>query len=315
MSQRIYFYAAACAVIAMCVEMLASAQSIDTPQTRMRPIGSGSAVDRYRGADDPTPSAAFRETAYQASTSPNQQSFVRQTNGAENPFRTSTNASVRQTVMLQGQGPVAPGLSGGNYERPANMNPDAAGSLAPPSYPPSSLPGSVSPSGPLPSSPGPVATTPPANHPLPSNPSVYNSPGASASVLAPNSSDLAPIAQPQLNNAFATIDNCNCISGPSTYSAASGIGCGVAPCGYAAPVAYTAPQTYVAPPATVAPQVALPGTAPLAIPSIASSAPVPSLITLGQQTFPVEVGQGLWGQPVAYVPGQGIRNWVRYFFP
>jgi hypothetical protein len=40
-----------------------------------------------------------------------------------------------------------------------------------------------------------------------------------------------------------------------------------------------------------------------------------ALISLGQQNNAVQVGQGLWGQPVAYVPGQSIRNWVRYFFP
>ncbi|TWT83755.1 hypothetical protein CA13_52260 [Planctomycetes bacterium CA13] len=47
----------------------------------------------------------------------------------------------------------------------------------------------------------------------------------------------------------------------------------------------------------------------------ATVAPIRSLFTLGQEANPVQVGQGLWGQPVAYVPGQGIRNWVRYFFP
>jgi hypothetical protein len=36
---------------------------------------------------------------------------------------------------------------------------------------------------------------------------------------------------------------------------------------------------------------------------------------MGQQQHPVQVGQGILGQPKAYVPGQGVRNFIRYLTP
>lgn len=44
---------------------------------------------------------------------------------------------------------------------------------------------------------------------------------------------------------------------------------------------------------------------------------VPSrpLFTFGQESKRVVVGQGFLGQPVAYVPGQWVRNSIRYLFP
>jgi hypothetical protein len=36
---------------------------------------------------------------------------------------------------------------------------------------------------------------------------------------------------------------------------------------------------------------------------------------LGQQKNPVQLGRGIIGQPVAYVPGQWFRNWLRYVSP
>ncbi len=44
-------------------------------------------------------------------------------------------------------------------------------------------------------------------------------------------------------------------------------------------------------------------------------APAGALLSFGQETYPVQIGQGWLGQPVAYVPGQPIRNWIRYIFP
>lgn len=46
-----------------------------------------------------------------------------------------------------------------------------------------------------------------------------------------------------------------------------------------------------------------------------NAAPVGPLISFGQSANPVQVGPGLFGQPKAYVPGQGLRNWLRYFTP
>lgn len=128
----------------------------------------------------------------------------------------------------------------------------------------------------------------------------------------PSSSDLTRMPTPQLSNSgFATINNCPCVSAPSSYSAASGIGCGSS-YGYATPVGYQAPPAQIASPAVLPPGVGLSGQP---LPQATSAAPAGSLFTLGQQTYAVQVGQGLWGQPVAYVPGQGVRNWIRYMFP
>ncbi|MEO1525579.1 MAG: hypothetical protein AAFX06_09080, partial [Planctomycetota bacterium] len=136
-------------------------------------------------------------------------------------------------------------------------------------------------------------------------------------------SDLTPIPQPQLNtNAFSTVNNCRLISGPSTYTAAMGYGCGtpVVPTGYGGPVTTGGPVTspFAGVPAEYAPAAALPPTtvvAPTAPFANRGAAPARSLFTLGQENYQVQVGQGLWGQPKAYVPGQNVRNWVRYFFP
>jgi hypothetical protein len=39
------------------------------------------------------------------------------------------------------------------------------------------------------------------------------------------------------------------------------------------------------------------------------------LVSLGQQNYPAVLGRGIYGQPTAYVPGQNIRNLLRYMFP
>lgn len=123
------------------------------------------------------------------------------------------------------------------------------------------------------------------------------------------SPDYDPLPQPEMaDGTFATLDNCACVSAPSTYTAASGWGCG-------SPVAYAAPATFSPPPAEFAAPAVVPPTTmpagPLAV-APATAAPARSLFTLGQELYPVQVGQGLWGQPVAYVPGQHVRNWLRY---
>ncbi|PNY37293.1 hypothetical protein C2E31_08395 [Rhodopirellula baltica] len=119
------------------------------------------------------------------------------------------------------------------------------------------------------------------------------------------------------SNAFARMDNCNQITPPSHYqymaaNVYSG-GCGaVAPMGYAT-VAPTSLAPEIAAPA-VMPTVATTG--PMIAPPVATpAAPARALISLGQDRYMVQVGQGLWGQPVAYVPGQALRNWLRYFSP
>jgi hypothetical protein len=39
------------------------------------------------------------------------------------------------------------------------------------------------------------------------------------------------------------------------------------------------------------------------------------LFSLGQENYNVQIGRGIIGQPTVYVPGQPIRNFMRYIFP
>jgi hypothetical protein len=238
------------------------AQTLDTPMTRMRPIGT-SATDR---------------------------------------------SASRHVARLQQPAPVAPGPAGSGIGFPPG------GLEAPPIVPSGNLPNNlpIAPSTATPSSP-PRAL--PANPPASGGvggplPSVPNSPAASDAIAVP---------QPQLGGQFATIGNCACVSAPSNYSAAMGGVCGttVRPVGYSGDNLPASTPAYVPPAAEVAPSVVLPDTptVPLSTPLPPSAAPKHALISFGQPMYPVEVGPGLWGQPVAYVPGQRIRNCIRYFFP
>jgi hypothetical protein len=127
-----------------------------------------------------------------------------------------------------------------------------------------------------------------------------------------SSSDLLPVAPPQLNDQFATIDNCSCISPPSGYVAATG---------WSQPtpnfVATPPPTAYVTPapvmaPAAIGNSVVIPDASMM---PKGSGVPRHGLVNLGQTRNPVVVGQGIIGQPVAYVPGQPMRNWIRWVFP
>lgn len=302
MSQHSFGFVSVLAVCALTTLSTAMGQTPTSPMTRLRPIGEPSAVDRYRGSADqtsgvlqresraadryasPVESADYRETAYQYAGANRWQG------------RQVHDSQVRQTAMQQPfTAPALPGASSGDFALPGAAPP--AETIVPSPNP--AVPSQVAPRG-LPS--GNVLS------PVPGSGS---SPGPS--VLAPGGGDFAPLAQPELSNSFATIDNCNCVSGPSGYTGASGTG-GCATVSYetpayVAPIAQT-PAPYVAPPAQITAPAILPGTVPPA-----GGAPARSLVTFGQETKPVQVGQGWYGQPVAYVPGQPIRNWFRYLFP
>jgi len=119
----------------------------------------------------------------------------------------------------------------------------------------------------------------------------------------PQSGDYAPIVPPQLGTGYATVNNCNCVTAPSNYVAAStNPGC--------APVGYQGPGGFEAAPSSVAPVFG-----PVTATPKSAGIPRGALISFGQPLDPVTVGQGIVGQPVAYVPGQKIRNCIRYFFP
>lgn len=275
-----------------------SVKGQDTAMSRMRPIGSPSAVDRYRNPGNS--GTALRRP--QTQTVPRNETAFWQPN--------DPNQGVVQTAMMQ-SGLEAPSLPG-----------DAASGIGLPPGGPTN--GSSIPSNPpfpatRPGSPTAPTTTPRA---LPASP---NAPLGGLPQTVPSSpSDLTPIPQPQLNNSgFSTVDNCRLISGPSTYTAAMAYGCGnqpIIPAGYGGPSTVGGPVTspFAGVPAEYAPAATLPPTAivaPTAPLASRGAAPARSLFTLGQENNTVQVGQGLWGQPKAYVPGQNVRNWVRYFFP
>jgi hypothetical protein len=247
----------------------AHAQMLDTPQTRLRPIGSPSLIDQY----DTNRQRTMQETDYR--TQPRNL----------NP--------IQQATWMQS----------GNFSAP----PIGGQSL---SGPPAGLPTTNLPTGPsnlaLPS---PVQVQPGLATQVPQFPAPQTTfpPQSPAVRVAPNP-DYQPVAPPKLNSSFATIDNCANVTPPSGYSAASP-GCNPAGVPYQqAPVG-----PYQAPAAQIVPPTLYPGQVSPVINN--SAAPLPSLFTLGQEYNPVQVGQGIIGQPVAYVPGQPFRNFLRYLFP
>jgi len=302
----------------------------DTPQTRMRPLGAPSAVDRYtRRTDPPGRNSAWGSSSTTTgTTAPTASTSAVPRNETVHWKTGSTSAvgdpNVRQAVWMQSQMQPPPTGPGGAMELPGNQPPaNDSAPITPPALPNSQpFPNADGTASSPPSTPQMPPATPPRSLPSP-GPSNGSSPTPST-ITSP--SDMTPIPQPQLGaSGFATIDNCRLITGPSTYTAAMGNGCGqtIAPVGYCGPPPVTTTTTTTSPlagvPAEIAPPVGMPP------PSAVTTAPPPSavattppprpLISFGQANYPVQVGQGLWGQPVAYVPGQYCRNWIRYLFP
>ena len=282
-NQRKIAVLAACCVVTWASDVFA--QQYDSPANRMRPIGSPSAVDQYRRSGTVptvvrsplTSPSGLRETAYQNTGYQNSAGLVRQT--------------AMQFEVPGGAGAFAP----------------PAGPLTQPAAQPSSrsLPPGPVPQQSLPTQQAPLAQQfSPQQQPLPSLPS----PPLGQRL------DLAPMNQPVLSNQFATINNCAGVTGPSNYNASFGSAC--APVGYQAVAPYQAPPAQIAAPALMpgGTQV-LPGSAAIVAPAALNPAPIGSLLTFGQERYPVQVGQGILGQPKAYVPGQTVRNWLRYFTP
>ncbi|MGV3484264.1 MAG: hypothetical protein ACO1RT_07590 [Planctomycetaceae bacterium] len=278
-----------------------------TAQSRLRPIGAPSAVDAF-----PAPASSVRQVAMMQSPSDSQP--------MPSPSLPPSGFTLPATPP-----PGTPVVPGGLP--PASSVPGGFG------LPPSGgLPAPLQNQGATPVSPSPALPSPNlgTGAALPSAPSYgqtiappsrYVQPGTPVQPTVPRASnDYAAIPAPQLENAFATIDNCRNISAPSTYRAAGVFGCG-APISYGSPVyappTYSVPAAYVPPPSQIAPAIGFPASPPLGI--VTSAPPVipgnpgyRPLISFGQEANPVQVGQGLLGQPVAYVPGQRFRNALRY---
>ena len=267
----------ACGIFAVVAAPAASAEDPDTPMTRLRPIGSPSHVDQYRQS-------------------------------------ASTVSDARHTMrLMQFEAPQLP--ANGVFAPPAVPTAPPMGMPGSPQLAPPVTPPTISPQ------PSTQTVMPPTTPPSvidPINPTI-DSRGLPMNTLSPLPTqtlpvrgDLTPLEAPQLNDGFATIDNCCCVSAPSNYVAATGWGnCSTVAYQTPAPQAYITPTTQTVGPPVANTQVIV---APAATPR-AAGIPKKPLFSFGQDKNPVVVGQGLVGQPVAYVPGQRFRNWIRYIFP
>lgn len=293
------------------------------PQTRLVPIGSPSAVDRYRQNAPPPaqhqPPAAASTTALVSApttsavatntnpTNTNPTTVPTATFGGVYPHAEPAAPVVRQVVLMQPQLPAPP--AGQMAAPPISQSP--GGGLP-------AVGGGLPAVGGQPMTGGPPQQAPPAIGgtgltPVPRAPAGAN-PSPSTGYPAANN-DLTPLAQPQLGNQYANLGNCRNVSAPSSYRSDRILTCGP-PAGYVVPASN--PQTYVPPPAQIGTTTGL-VPPPLAVmPSATQQTVIPGnagyrpLISFGQERYPVQVGQGIFGQPVAYVPGQSFRNALRY---
>jgi len=271
------------------------ANDFTVPQTRLRPIGSPSAVDQYRGVRQ----AAFLQSSDASAVPP--------------PSLPSGGFA-----MPPGTGLPAP-LGSSTTTGPINLPPTGSFDTAP-------LPRNNGVTG-NPNSGVPSLPMPQPSTVVPRNPAVITTPQIGGT-LAPvprtgaiggqsvAGGDYAPMPQPQLGNQFATLGNCRNISAPSGYRSDRILTCGQ-PTSYVAPVAATSQPFYSPPPAQIGPPVILPPTQ-IGVPIGSTQTVIPGpagyrpLISFGQERYPVQIGQGIFGQPVAYVPGQTFRNALRY---
>ncbi|QEG43307.1 hypothetical protein [Roseimaritima ulvae] len=259
-------------------------------RAKLRPIGSPGLVDQLR--QTPVPQG-YGSSQQQSFSSADQQAVAKPV--------------IQQTAMMQATGGM--GLPPLGAPPPAAAQPSVAQPPAAtmPTGPSTPLPGAPS-SRPVPPSlagQG-LQPVPLDNQPLPNNQALPTAPQG-----VPAGNDLTPVPQPGLSQNMATVDNCACVSAPSTYNAGGMWDCGPA---YVVPTSATVPASvpYAPPPAVIAPPVASPAVVPTAMVPTAGCKP---LFTLGQDPYNVQLGQGIIGQPKAYVPGQSVRNFIRYFTP
>ena len=266
------------------------ATDFTVPQTRLRPIGAPSAVDQYRGVRQ----TAFLQTSDASAVPPPSLP----SGGFAMPPATGLPAPLGSATTT---GPINLPPTSSSDTIPLQRNNGVIGNS-----------NSGAPSLPLPQ---PSTITP-------RNPAAVTTPQSGGSFApVPRTGaiggDYAPMPQPQLENQFATLGNCRNISAPSGYRSDRILTCGQ-PTSYVAPVGATSqPPLYSPPPAQMGPPVILPPTQMTApIGSTQTVIPGPAgyrpLLSFGQERYPVQIGQGIFGQPVAYVPGQSFRNALRY---
>ena len=127
----------------------------------------------------------------------------------------------------------------------------------------------------------------------------------------PNASDgYAPFESPNLGNNYATMNNSTFVSAPSGYQAAYPWGRNCISANATTVGASARPI-----PSSTGASVGVVRVLSREVLSNYSAVPTRPILSFGQQENGVVVGQGILGQPVAYVPGQWVRNSIRYLFP
>lgn len=302
------------------------------PDLPFSPIGSPSRVDQFNGPARPTGRVSASRHGGGVERFPARAQPIRQvamqSGGFSMPSTGSSPPDLQPAPLLS-----APpdGYNSGALPR-SSQNPYAAPPAVPPggrmTPPANSNPGNTLRPAPSGAVPGAAAMPGAANGPSGGRalPTPSSAGPIRSQVADPMAADYQPVSPPQLyNGGYATMADCRLITPPSGYTARSPYGGG---CGSAGPVTY-APAAYTPPPAQVSAPAVMPPLTPDQIPSVTypaapatvppgalgppAAAPAGSLVSFGQETYSVQVGQGLWGQPVAYVPGQRFRNWLRYF--
>jgi hypothetical protein len=270
------------------------ANDFTVPQTRLQPIGAPSAVDRYSRVRQAARMQASDTATVPQPSLPSSGFVMPPGSGLPAPLSTPSTGPIN----------VSPSDLYDNSPLPRGNVPTANGG--------SGLPMPIPQAVPMPQTSSAPRTVPPtagAFAPVPRS-------GTIGGQTIPGG-DYAPMPQPQLGNQFATLGNCRNISAPSGYRSDRILTCGP-PASYVTTIgATTGPPVYTPPPAQIGPPAILPPVQ-MAGPVAAGPAVVPGpagfrpLISFGQERYPVQVGQGIFGQPTAYVPGQTFRNAIRY---
>ncbi|MEC8474665.1 MAG: hypothetical protein VXZ38_08450 [Planctomycetota bacterium] len=121
----------------------------------------------------------------------------------------------------------------------------------------------------------------------------------------------APFSVPDSSEQYATMNNSTFVSPPSNYIAATSWGRNCKP----KSVGTGMPHPIEAASNIKSPMNGLVGVSTGTLLEQYPSIPDGPFMTMGQERTRVVVGQGIVGQPVAYVPGQWVRNSLRYLFP
>ena len=293
------------------------------------PIGTRSLVDQYRSDPrQPDVRVQTRNVVYPELRSSERYVVRLPQSGFAAPPLPATGAAPMVMPENGGMGfpsqtvTPSPGFQEPSVAAPFGLPTGTGGSSLmsnPVASPAAASPATALPAAASPATASPATTAPPTGLPpaLPMNPAFSGTvpvAGLPSTQVISRNADMVPIARPELNVGFATVGNSCLVSAPSSYVTAMGLG-------NCAGGSYqpTTTQGYIATGPQVAslPQAAASvpsGLVPVTRPS-APGVPKKPLINFGQDKNSVVVGQGLIGQPVAYVPGQCIRNWIRYISP